>query len=156
MRSKLSLFALLLLSCSLALACARRSEQKAYARELTRAHALADRATTESERRTAARTLEHAFDREPEGPAETSTPLRQDLADRIARLYLHTEEPQLALTWARRGLAITEAESVLRATLQITEADALEALGDRDAARASLMSALETNQALLNVELEHP
>jgi tetratricopeptide (TPR) repeat protein len=136
-------------------ACSRARQERAYADELSRAHAAADRAVSDEQVRSSARQLERIFALAPPNVPE-ATALRQDAADRIARLHLRLLEPNVAFEWTRRGLEESEAETVLRATLLITEADALEALGRRDEARAALMAALETNQALLHVELENP
>jgi len=149
--------ALLLLSMLFGLcACSRASERRAYAEQIAEAHAAADRASSAEELRAAGHGLERAFEQEPQGKTATTLPLRQDLADRIARLHLRLDEPAEALTWARRGLAENGDPTVLRGGLLITEADALEALGQRDEARTALMAALEINQTLLNVELENP
>lgn len=136
-------------------ACSRARQQRAYANELAQAHAAADRAVSDEQVLSSLRRLERAFELTPPGAPE-ATALRQDAADRIARLHLRRREPSLALDWTRRGLEESEAETVLQATLLITQADSLEALGRRDEARGALMAALETNQALLHVELENP
>jgi len=141
---------------ALTAACSRSSERQVYVSELEQAHSAADHAATEGETRSALRSLERAFELSPEGNRETTLSLRQDLADRIARLHLRLGEAQTSLEWARKGLTQSDRNTVLRATLLITEADALEALGERDQARDRLMSALEINQALLHVELEEP
>jgi len=83
-------------------------------------------------------------------------PLRQDLADRAARLELAQGNPQAALTWTARGLALSTAPGVFRANLLLTSADAHEAMNQPDAARAALLQALEVNQQLLDRELENP
>lgn len=136
-------------------ACSRARQERAYADELSRAHAAADRAVTGEQVLSSVQRLERAFALTPPGSPEASA-LRQDAADRIARLRLRLREPSVALEWTRRALEESEAETVLRANLLITQADSLEALGRRDEARAALMAALETNQALLQVELENP
>jgi tetratricopeptide (TPR) repeat protein len=135
--------------------CSRARQERAYADELSRAHAAADRAVSDDQARSSVRQLERVFALTPPSSPEAAA-LRQDAADRIARLHLRLREPSVALEWTRRALGESEARTVFRAALLITEADALEALGRRDEARSALMAALETNQALLHVELENP
>lgn len=136
-------------------ACSRAQNDRTYARDLAAAHASADRAASDEDARAAIRELQRIFDLPPP-PSKEAALLRQDAADRIARSYLRLREPQAALLWTQRALAESEEATVLRAALLITEADALEALGRRDEAREALMSALDTNQTLLHVELENP
>jgi hypothetical protein len=131
--------------------CSRQRPGPAYAAEVRAAHRTADAATSPELKRTAERALASAFERG-EGPGAIAA-LRQDLADRAARLELELGHAQEALDWTQRGLAIEGAPSLLRANLLITEADAWVALGKRGAARQSLLAALEVNQALLTDEL---
>jgi len=132
--------------------CARPSQDRAYAAEVRAAHQTADSATTQEQKRAAERALESAFERSAAPGAEAA--LRQDLADRAARLELELGHAQQALDWTQRGLAVEGAPDLLRANLLITEADAWVALGQRGEARQSLLAALEINQALLSSELE--
>jgi tetratricopeptide (TPR) repeat protein len=138
------------------LACARPEKARSYAKEVQKAHTKADRAKTADQRLAAAQQLGVMFDRPPRGPRSTTSALRQDLADRAARLHLDLGEPERALEWVKKGREVDDRPSVLQANLLITEADSLVALGERDRARQALLRAVEINQALLNVELENP
>jgi hypothetical protein len=131
--------------------CSRRFQDRTYAAEVRAAHEQADTAHDPRQKAAAKAALDGAFQRG--GGSGVEIALRQDLADRTARLELDLGHPREALRWARRGLAIDGAPSILRANLLITEADALVAQGQRHEARQALLSALEINQALLRLEL---
>ncbi len=92
----------------------------------------------------------------PQLSADELLPLRRDLADRAARLELAQGNPRAALTWTSRGLSLSDAPGVFRANLLLTAADAHQALGQGDDARAALLQALQVNQQLLDRELENP
>ncbi len=131
-----------------------------YARELERAHRLADDAMAHEAQRmnrgSAREALARAFERSGVGPRDTVLLARQDLADRAARLALLDGVPMEALEWTQRGLALSESATVTRASLLLTRADTYLALGEPDLARKELVTALGVNQALLDKELETP
>jgi hypothetical protein len=132
--------------------CSRQTAHRAYAAEVRAAHQTADAAESPAQKAAAKDALESAFQRGDEPGAAAA--IRQDLADRAARLELELGHAAEALRWTQRGLAIDDAPSVLRANLLITEAEALAAQGQRAEARQALFAALEINQALLQVELD--
>lgn len=136
-------------------ACSRPGQERAYASEVRAAHHQADAAQGSVQKTAAKDALAAAFEHG-EGSTGAQLALRQDLADRTARLELELGHAEAALRWARQGQALSAAPSVLSANLLITEADALAAQGRRDEARNALLSALEINQALLRVELDNP
>ncbi len=129
-----------------------------WLRALRLAHEEADDARTPAERAEALASIGRLFEaRLPGGVDDPATrALRQDLASRAARLALELGRSAEALDWATRGLGLSSAPTVLRANLLLVRADALEATGQREAARAALVEALAINQQLLDQELENP
>lgn len=109
---------------------------------------------SDDERRALLREAERVFSSKsaPSGPSITL--LRQDLAERSARVALSLGQKDEALGWIERGLALDRAPSLMVANLLVGRADVLESLGRADEARGSLVEALGVNQALLAQELD--
>jgi len=123
--------------------------------QLRRAHAFAD-AASDSEFDDAAKRLESALLELGDDSTADQVALRQDAADRIARLRLLSGNAAAALAQVEAALSWSNTPSLFRANLYITQADAHEALGDDAAKRRSLMHALEENSQLLTHELKTP
>jgi len=122
------------------------------------AHRQLDRARDSSEVEAAKRRLEQIVDETPPDALATEhwAEVRQDIAGRLSKLALDRGDPRGARSWADRGLDFRREPSVFRANLFIARANAERALGNADAASASLFEALKVNQQLLEVELENP
>lgn len=122
------------------------------------AHRQLDRARDVGQMDEAKRQLEAILDEEPPATlaAEHWAEVRQDIAGRLSRLALERGELERARSWAERGLGFHEGPSVFRANLFVARANAERALGDADAASASLLEALKVNERLLEQELENP
>ena len=82
--------------------------------------------------------------------------IRQDLYCRLAETALRLGEPQTALEWARRGLALDGQPTPLLAQLEALGGDALAALGDDEQAARSYMRALRVHETLLGEDLDGP
>ena len=144
--------------------CAQDGAEKALAsggsdrtmQQVRNAHRLADEARSLADQEAALHALQRAFERYSFGPTEAGLLLRQDLADRSAKLCLALRRPQAAFDWTERGLGISRVPSLVRANLLLTKAEALGTLGNESAARGVLLQALTMNQALLKKELKDP
>lgn len=134
------------------------SKNAAWITQLREVHQAVDGAQTPAKKRAALGGLEQLFESRPPQDmlAAELLPVRQDLADRAARLELSLGNAQDALSWTSRGLGLSTEPSVFRANLLLTTADAHEALGQKKPARTALMQALKVNRALLDRELENP
>jgi predicted negative regulator of RcsB-dependent stress response len=82
--------------------------------------------------------------------------LRPDIYCRLAEVALRLGQPQAALDWARRGLALGAPASPFVARLYLLEGQAKSALGDRNGAAKSYLNAIEVNEQLLDQSLEAP
>ncbi|MEO8183673.1 MAG: hypothetical protein ABI895_32990 [Deltaproteobacteria bacterium] len=82
--------------------------------------------------------------------------LRPDIYCRLAEVALRLGQPQAALDWARRGLALGAPASPFVARLYLLEGQAKSALGDRNGAAKSYLKAIEVNEQLLDQSLEAP
>jgi tetratricopeptide (TPR) repeat protein len=82
--------------------------------------------------------------------------LRPDIYCRLAEVALRLGEPQAALDWTRRGLALGAPASPFVARLYLLEGQAKSALGDRNGAAKSYLKAIEVNEQLLDESLEAP
>lgn len=129
--------------------------------ELEQAHALGDRAlldpaASRAELEHAERVLRGAAAAPAEGhwSASDARRVRQDLFCRLAEAALRLGQPDAALDWTRRGLALDGPPSPFLAQLSALEGQARQALGDRVGAARSYMQALEVNEALLDESLE--
>jgi len=80
--------------------------------------------------------------------------IRQDLYCRLAETALRLGEPQTALEWTRRGLALDGQPTPLLAQLEALEGDAWVALGDDNRAARGYMRALEVHEKLLDEDLD--
>jgi hypothetical protein len=80
--------------------------------------------------------------------------LRQDLYCRLAETALRLGEPQTALEWTRRGLALDGQPTPLLAQLEALEGDAWAALGDDERAARGYMRALNVHEKLLDEDLD--
>jgi hypothetical protein len=80
--------------------------------------------------------------------------IRQDLYCRLAETALRLGEPQTALEWARRGLALDGQPTPLLAQLEALGGDAWTALGDDEQAARSYMRALRMHETLLGEDLD--
>jgi hypothetical protein len=80
--------------------------------------------------------------------------LEQDLYCRLAELALRQGQPGQALEWARQGIALDGAPSAFLGLLWQTQAEALEALGDKEAAARSYLRAQSIASELLSGALE--
>ncbi len=109
---------------------------------------------SDDERRALLREAERVFSSKSAPSGSSVTLLRQDLAERSARVALSLGQTDEALGWIERGLALDRAPSLVVANLLVGRADILEALGRADEARGSLVEALGVNQALLAQELD--
>lgn len=107
-----------------------------------------------SERRALLQEAERVFSSSNAPSSVAVTLLRQDLAERSARVALSLGEREEALRWVERGLSLERAPSLVVVNLLVGRADVLEALGRPDEARSSLVQALGVNQALLAQELD--
>ena len=80
--------------------------------------------------------------------------IRQDLYCRLAETALRLGEPQTALEWTRRGLALDGQPTPLLAQLEALEGDAWAALGDDERAARGYMRALNVHEKLLDEDLD--
>lgn len=80
--------------------------------------------------------------------------IRQDLYCRLAETALRLGEPQTALEWTRRGLALDGQPTPLLAQLEALEGDAWAALGDDERAARGYMRALNVHEQLLDENLD--
>jgi hypothetical protein len=80
--------------------------------------------------------------------------IRQDLYCRLAETALRLGEPQTALEWTRRGLALDGHPTPLLAQLEALEGDAWAALGDDERAARGYMRALTVHEKLLDEDLD--
>jgi hypothetical protein len=138
--------------------------------EVRRVHRMVDYAETEADRAASLTELSRVFEASAEisrklgsgsdvgvGSARAEvTSLSQDLASRAARIELARHHGPAALAWAQRGLALSEAPTVMRANLLLDAADAHKLQNEPDKARGLLVEALRINQTLLHKELETP
>jgi hypothetical protein len=123
---------------------------------LRKLHADVDAAESPAQMRAVEARLESAFEAEwPLQPSEAA-PLRQDLAERAARLALAQDRVEEARKWAQKGLDVADGQPFLRANLLVALADAERQANALDSARGHLLEALAINQELLDRELEHP
>ena len=122
---------------------------------LARAHAALDAAHAPAELEDA-RGLLTDLSRElgPGGVDPDGRLIRQDLYCRLAETALRLGEPQTALEWTRRGLALDGPPTPFLAQLQALEGDAFEALGDQDRAVRSYVKALAVHERLLDENLD--
>lgn len=125
-----------------------------FSRELEEAHRMADEAGNEEEMTAARRKLEAVYARTPE--SRDTAEVREDVAARIARIWLRTGSATRARKVAKSALYLRDDPSVTRANLLVVLADAEEMLERPNEARKHLMQALEMNQTLLEKELENP
>lgn len=112
-----------------------------------------DAPLSEQERRALLRDAERVFSSKNTPSAAGARLLRQDLAERSARVALSIGDPEEALRWIERGLAVDRTPSLVLGNLLVGRADVLEVVGRPDEARSSLVEALGVNQALLAREL---
>lgn len=124
--------------------------------ELDGAYGELDRAQSRAE-------LEHARERLGSlasgslgGSQANAERLRPDIYCRLAEVALRLGQPEAALDWARRGLALGAPASPFVARLYLLQGQAKSALGDRDGAAKSYLKAIEVNEQLLDQSLEAP
>jgi predicted negative regulator of RcsB-dependent stress response len=82
--------------------------------------------------------------------------LRPDIYCRLAEVALRLGQPEVALDWARRGIALGAPASPFVARLYLLEGQAKSALGDRNGAAQSYLKAIDVNEQLLDESLESP
>jgi hypothetical protein len=82
--------------------------------------------------------------------------LRQDLFCRLAEAALRVGQPDQALEWAKRGIALDGPPNPLLAQLMAIDGQARASLGDRLGAARSYLRALEINETLLDEHLDGP
>jgi len=80
--------------------------------------------------------------------------IRQDLYCRLAETALRMGQPQAALEWTGRGLALDGPPTPFLAQLEALEGDAWAALGDDDRAARGYMKALGVHEQLLDEDLD--
>jgi predicted negative regulator of RcsB-dependent stress response len=90
------------------------------------------------------------------GASADAERLRPDIYCRLAEIALRLGQPQTALDWARRGLALGAPASPFVARLYLLEGQAKSALGDRDGAARSYLKAIQVNEQLLDESLDGP
>jgi len=90
------------------------------------------------------------------GTSADAERLRPDIYCRLAEVALRLGQPQAALDWARRGLALGAPASPFVARLYLLEGQAKNALGDRDGAARSYLKAIQVNEQLLDESLGDP
>lgn len=137
------------LACVACLLGACASEEPAWVAVVEAAHSRADGAQSAGERSEASVRLIEAYRTVPEAGGPLVAWVRQDLCARIGQGFLEERQPAQALEWARRGLSLSDATNVARADLLRLSGEALEALGDEEAAAAALHEALKVNQELM-------
>ena len=122
---------------------------------LKRAHADLDAARAKPELRRAQRTLAELSQSLADSPDDADgRAIRQDLYCRLAETALRLGEPQAALEWTRRGLALDGSPTPFLAQLEALQGDAWAALGDDERAARGYMKALEVHEKLLDEDLD--
>jgi tetratricopeptide (TPR) repeat protein len=82
--------------------------------------------------------------------------IRQDVAYRLAELEIDARHPDAAMSWADRGLALGQDETVMTANLLMVRGRMFERAGQSQKAVADLHQALLINEKLLARTLENP
>lgn len=127
-----------------------RADDGAVARAYAELDAARARPALEQSRRTLTElssTLEKRTD-------DDGRSIRQDVYCRLAETALRLGEPQTALEWTRRGLALDGQPTPLLAQLEALEGDAWAALGDDERAARGYMRALNVHEMLLHEDLD--
>jgi predicted negative regulator of RcsB-dependent stress response len=132
--------------------CARDRDAADWITQAQKAHRQADLLAASGDTDGARDALQIAVDTEPprgtpKGPARV---VRQDLFYRIAVMELEKRQPEAALDFASRGLALGEKNDVFSANLRIMRGQAHEALGHAREAAADYHAALKISEALLD------
>jgi len=120
------------------------------------AYAALDRAQSNAELRQAQTNLT-ALSSGTLGSADESAVselMRQDIFCRLAEVALRLGQPDVALDWTRRGLALPAPPSPFGARLWHVDGRARAALGDQDGAAKSYLKAIEVNEQLLDESLD--
>jgi hypothetical protein len=129
---------------------AKEADAERWMKQVEEAHQIADRAASDPAQQGAAeQALEDALKLAPVGSGAALHWVQQDLCVRLASLNLLQSEPAVTLRWVDTGLALGTDINIARAELLRLRGDALEALGNKEAAAAALHEALKVNEALL-------
>jgi hypothetical protein len=141
---------------ALLVACGAESEPtEQWVSRAESAHQEADRRLGSGDLSGARDVLDRALAASPphDAPADTVRIVRQDLLFRLATTALSSGDANQAVQHADRGLALGRNRDVFTANLLIARGRAREALGQDIAAARDYHSALEINEALLDLAL---
>jgi predicted negative regulator of RcsB-dependent stress response len=132
--------------------CARDREAADWITQAQKAHRDADRLAASGDTEGARDALEIAVENVPPRgtPKGVARIVRQDLFYRLAALQLERRQPDSALDFASRGLALGEQKEVFTANLRLVRGRAHESLAHVREAAADYHAALKISEALLD------
>jgi tetratricopeptide (TPR) repeat protein len=131
-------------------ACSRRDGSSRWISQAREANLEADRAIRRGDGESARMTLVASLDRpvpETVNPQD-SRMVKQDMCFRLSLVEMEDKQPEKALEWARRGLALGRQQDLFTANLYVAMGSAHEALGQEARAAEAYHLALKINETL--------